>query len=85
MINYSKNISEGHVSSDYNKFSTLAAFLIISQLYIIYSNTSSDIFQKKGTLNKVLLSSLYLLSVLFLMNISIIWIILKEFTTDGFC
>jgi len=84
MLKYSKNIVDGHVSSSYNSFSNIACALVIAQTWIIYSNVSSDSFQKQGSLSKVLLSSLFLLGVLFAMNTVVIYTILKYFITDGF-
>jgi hypothetical protein len=84
MIKYKNIILDNHVSSSYNSFSNINIILILIQLYIVYTNISSDSFEKTGKISKVTSSMVYLLGVLSAISSIIIYTILKYFTTDGF-
>ena len=84
MITYKTIILDNHISSSYNSFSNINVILILIQLYIVYTNISSDSFEKTGKISKVTSSMVYLLGVLSAISSIIIYTILKYFTTDGF-
>lgn len=77
-------IMANHVSQSYYTFSNIAIVLLLLQLYIVYTNISSDKFETSGKLSKVTSSLIYLLAVLTSMCSLILFIILKYYTTDGF-
>jgi hypothetical protein len=85
MIKYKNKIISGHISPNYNLYSNLATFLLMSQMYIIYKNISNE--ESSTTYVKfsnVTASLLFLTEILFAINSIIIYTILKYFTTDGF-
>ena len=84
MINYKSIILDNHVSSGYNSFSNITLILILIQLYIVYTNISTDSFESSGKMSKVTSSMIYLLGVLSAISSIILFTILKYFTTDGF-
>jgi hypothetical protein len=84
IVKYKSNIINGHISNGYYSFSNIAAILIFIQLYIVYSNVFTDKFQATGKISKVMSSTIYLLGVLSAIAVSIVYIILKYYTTDGF-
>ena len=57
MITYKSNILDNHVSSSYNSFSNINVILILIQLYIVYTNISSDSFEK--TVENLFLAASY--------------------------
>ena len=84
MITYKSIILEGHVANGYHSFSNINIILILIQLYIVYTNISSDSFEKTGKMSKVTSSVVYLLGVLSTITSIILYTILRYFTTDGF-
>jgi hypothetical protein len=84
MINYKSIILENHVSNGYHSFSNITVILILIQLYIVYTNISSDSFESSGKMSKVTSSMIYLLGILSAISSIILFTILKYFTTDGF-
>jgi hypothetical protein len=84
MINYKSIILDNHVSSGYNSFSNITVILILIQLYIVYTNISTDSFETSGKMSKVTSSMVYLLGILSAISTIILYTILKYFTTDGF-
>ena len=84
MITYKSIILEGHVANGYHSFSNINIILILIQLYIVYTNISSDSFEKTGKMSKVTSSMVYLLGVLSAITSIILYTILRYFTTDGF-
>ena len=84
MITYKSIILEGHVANGYHSFSNINIILILIQLYIVYTNISSDSFEKTGKMSKVTSSVVYLLGVLSAITSIILYTILRYFTTDGF-
>jgi hypothetical protein len=84
MIKYKSIILQNHVANGYHSFSNINIILILIQLYIVYSNISSDSFEKTGKISKVTSSMVYLLGVLSAITSIILYTILRYFTTDGF-
>ena len=84
MITYKSIILQGHVANGYHSFSNINIILILIQLYIVYTNISSDSFEKTGKMSKVTSSMVYLLGVLSTITSIILYTILRYFTTDGF-
>jgi hypothetical protein len=84
MIKYKSIILQDHVANGYHTFSNINIILILIQLYIVYSNISSDSFEKTGKMSKVTSSMVYLLGVLSAITSIILYTILRYFTTDGF-
>lgn len=84
MITYKNNIISGHVSSGYNSFSNIVSLLLFIQLYIVYTNISTETFESTGKISPLTSSIIYLLSVLSGICSVILFTILKYFTTDGF-
>jgi hypothetical protein len=83
LIKYKSNISEGRVTSGYYSFSNIIILLLITQLYIVYSNMKSTT-SEPPKITKVTSSVLYLLGVLMMICSTIIYTILTYYTTDGF-
>jgi hypothetical protein len=84
MITYKSIILKDHVANGYHSFSNINVILILIQLYIVYTNITSDSFEKTGKMSKVTSSIVYLLGVLSAIASIILYTILKYFTTDGF-
>ena len=84
MISYKSIILDNHVSNGYNSFSNINIILILIQLYIVYTNITSENFEKTGKMSKVTSSIVYLLGILSAISSIILYTILKYFTTDGF-
>jgi len=84
MINYKENILKGRVPASYHSFSNMVIILLMIQLYIVYTNISTDKFETTGKIPKVTSSIIYLLGVITSISSIIIFTILKYFTTDGF-
>jgi hypothetical protein len=84
MINYKSIILEDRVANGYHSFSNINVILILIQLYIVYTNITSDSFEKTGKMSKVTSSIIYLLGVLSAIASIILYTILRYFTTDGF-
>ena len=81
---YKPIILQDHVANGYHSFSNINVILILIQLYIVYTNITSDSFEKTGKISKVTSSLIYLLGVLSAISSIILYTILKYFTTDGF-
>jgi hypothetical protein len=84
MINYKSIILDNHVSSLYNSFSNITVMLILIQLYFVYTNISTDIFETTGKISKVTANIIYLLGILSGISTLVLYVVLKYFTTDGF-
>jgi hypothetical protein len=83
MIVYKGVIIDGHVSPNYQTFSNIAIILFLIQVYVVYTNLSSDKFTATGKLSKVTASMIYLFGILTLICSLILYTILKYFRTDG--
>ena len=84
LINYKNNIIEGHISPSYNSFSNIIVMLLLVQVYLVYTNISTDSFKSTGKMSKVTSSLIYLLGVLTAICSIILATILKYYSTDGF-
>lgn len=84
LINYKNNIIDGHVAPSYNSFSNIIILLLLIQVYLVYTNISTDTFQSSGKISKVTSSLVYLLGVLTAICSIILSTILKYYSTDGF-
>ena len=84
MIFYMNPIMENHISPSYYTFSNIAIILFLLKIYIVYTNISSENFEKTNKLSKVTGSLMYLLGTLTTICALILFTILKYFRTDGF-
>lgn len=84
LINYKNIIISGNVAPGYNSFNSIITLLIFIQLYLIYTNITSDKFEATGKISKLTSSIIYLLGVVTAICSIILYTILKYFTTDGF-
>ena len=83
-IFYKNNIIDNNVASGYYTFSSVAVALFLMQIFLVYTNISTEKFQVTGKLSKVTSSLLYLLGVLTIVCSIILYTILKYYTVDGF-
>ena len=84
MITYKNNIINNRVSQSYYSFANISVILLFIQLYILYTNITTNKFETTGQMSKVTSSLIYLLSVLGGICSIILFTILKYYTTDGF-
>jgi len=84
IISYKNLIIDEHVSKNYYTFSNIAIVLLLLQLYIVYTNITTERFEATGKMSKLTSSLVYLLGVLTSMCTLILYTILKYYTTDGF-
>jgi len=84
LINYKDNIIKGHIASSYHSFSNIIVMLLLIQLYLVYTNISTEKFEMTGKMSRVTSSIIYLLGVLTSISSIILYIILKYYSTDGF-
>jgi hypothetical protein len=84
LINYRDKIIDGHVAPSYNSFSNIIVLLLLLQVYLVYTNISTDNFESSGKISKVTSSFIYLLGVLTAICSIILSTILKYYSTDGF-
>jgi hypothetical protein len=84
IISYKNLIIDEHVSKSYYTFSNIAIILLLLQLYIVYTNITTESFESTGKISKLTSSLVYLLAVLTSMCSLILYTILKYYTTDGF-
>lgn len=84
LINYKNNIVAGNVAPSYNSFSNIIVMLLLLQVYLVYTNISTDSFESTGKISKVTSSFVYLLGVLTGICSIILSTILKYYSTDGF-
>jgi hypothetical protein len=83
MIVYKEAIIDGRVSPNYQTFSNIAIILFLIQVYVVYTNISSDKFATTGKMSRVTASMIYLFGILTLICSLILYTILKYFRTDG--
>ena len=83
IIFYKNNIVRNRVSPSYYTFSNIAIILLLLQIYMVYTNISSDRFANTGKMSQLTSSIIYLLDVIVGMCSLILFTILKYFTTDG--
>jgi len=84
LIQYKNNITEGHISPNYNSFSNIIVMLLMLQVYLIMNNINTEKFQTTGKISNVTSSIIYLLGVLTGISSIILYTILKYYSTDGF-
>jgi len=84
LINYRDKIIDEHVAPSYNSFSNIIVLLLLLQVYLVYTNISTDNFESSGKISKVTSSFIYLLGVLTAICSIILSTILKYYSTDGF-
>jgi hypothetical protein len=84
LINYKNNIVSGNVAPSYNSFSNIIVMLLLLQVYLVYTNISTDSFESTGKISKVTSSFVYLLGLLTGICSIILSTILKYYSTDGF-
>lgn len=84
IIKYKDIIISRHVSHSYYTFSNIVIILFLMQIYIVYTNISTEKFQTTGRISKLTSDLIYLFGILTWMCSLIIFTILKYFTTDGF-
>lgn len=84
LINYKDKIVAGHIDPSYNSFSNTIVMLLLLQIYLVYTNISTNNFESTGKISKVTSSFIYLLGVLTAMCSIILSTILKYYSTDGF-
>ena len=83
MIVYKEVIINGHVSPSYYTFSNISIILFLIQVFIVYTNITSDKFVSTGKMSKITQGFIYLLGILNLICSIILYTILKYFRTDG--
>ena len=84
LINYQKRIVEKTISQSYFSFNNIAVILLFVQLYTVYKILLDNHFQVTGKISKVNSSLMMLFSTIIFICSTIIYIILKYYTTDGF-
>jgi hypothetical protein len=84
LIKYKGNIVDGKIAPGYNSFSNIIVMLLLVQIYLVYSNISTEKFETTGKLSKVTSSIVYLIGVLTGICSIILYTILKYYSTDGF-
>lgn len=85
LITYKDNILKGQIAPGYNSFSNIIIMLLFIQIYIIYNNINTDKFKITGKISKIASSMIYLVGLLTAICSIILYIILKYYSTDGFC
>jgi hypothetical protein len=84
LTRHKTRIVNGQVSQSFFNFSNISVFLILIQVYLIYSQISTDEFKKNSVFNRTTSLVITLLSVLTGICAYIIYIVLVYYTTDGF-
>ena len=84
LTKHKTRIVNGQVSQSFYNFSNISVFLILIQVYLIYSQISTEEFKKNKVFNRTTSLVITLLSVLTSICAYIIYIVLVYYTTDGF-
>ena len=84
LTNHKTRIIQGHVSPSFYNFSNISVFLILIQVYLIYSQIDTKEFKDNKTFNRTTSLFVTLLSVLTGICTYIIYIVLIYYTADGF-
>ena len=82
-ISNKSEIVSGHVSNGYFSFSNIALILFITQIYILYKAMETPKFQNEQKLPRIITGIIYFLDILEALCATILFIILKYYTTDG--
>ena len=83
LIVYQDRISNGHVTTEYNTFSSISIALMLIEIYIFYDALNSKLFNTTGHMSKISFSFMYLIGVINISCVLIMGTILKYFITDG--
>jgi hypothetical protein len=83
-IFYKDKILAGNVSQGYTTFSNITIFLLLFQIYILYTNISNKSFETTKKISKITSSTLYLFGVLTMISSLTLYSIVKYFSADGF-
>lgn len=84
LITYKNKIIEGNISPSYGNFTNLTSATLLLLLYIIYTNIRSDDFKNKGKFTIETTTLIYFFSIFLWIFVSIIYVVLCYYTTDGF-
>lgn len=83
LIVYQNRIINGHVTTEYNTFSSISIALMLIEIYIFYDALNSKLFNTTGHMSKISFSFMYLIGVINVSCVLIMGTILKYFITDG--
>ena len=84
LTNNKTRIINGQVSPSFYNFSNISVFLILIQVYLIYTQISTKEFKDNKVFNRTTSLFVTLLSVLTGITTYIIYIVLMYYTADGF-
>lgn len=84
IISNKTRIIEGRVSDIFYSFNNIIVILILSQVYLIYKNIDTEIFEKTNRISKIAASMSNLISVLAGICSLIVFVVLTYYKTDGF-
>jgi hypothetical protein len=84
LTNNKTRITNGQVSPSFYNFSNISVFLVLIQVYLIYSQISTVEFKKDKVFNRTTSLFVTLLSVLSGICTYIIYTVLVYYTADGF-
>ena len=84
LIKYQSNIVDGKIAPGYNSFSNIIVMLLLIQIYLVYTNISTERFETTGKLSRVTSSIVYLIGTITGICSIILYTILKYYSTDGF-
>jgi hypothetical protein len=92
LIYYKNDILENRVSNSYYTFSNITTLIVLTQIYLLYTNmnnmnnmkTTDDGFNTPFKLSKVVSGCLLIIGLFSLMSSMILYTILRYYTTDGF-
>ena len=80
---YNKRISDGIVAPSYYSFSNIFLTMILLQTFVFYKAMQDKQFKREDTINKMVSTLSYLLSLISVLVVISIHIILAYFSTDG--
>ena len=89
LIYYKNDILENRVSNSYYTFSNITTLIVLTQIYLLYTNmknmkTTNDSFNNPFILSKVVSGGLLIIGLFSLMSSMVLYTILRYYTTDGF-
>jgi len=84
LTKFKSNIISGHISNSFSQFNNTLKLLFFIITIIYYNYFTKSLETKDLLMPKLTTSILYLLFVLCFINLTILTIILKYYTTDGF-
>jgi hypothetical protein len=83
-IKYQNTITNDKTAPGYDSFSNIIVILLLLQVYLVYSNVSSEKFDTSVGLTKLTSSIVYLTGVITVINSTMLYRILEYYSTDGF-